>query len=95
MKLAKVFITLKFVFILVESAGVLNMQVTKIKLKFSICFLGASFHSTQPLRISLLQLQVEGNKAKIVFLHFNFEAISKESASKCGNVRDACACMQV
>lgn len=77
-----------------ESAGVLNTQVTKLKLKSSICFLGATFHSTQPLGISLLHLQVEGNKTRIFLLHFNFEVISKESASKHGKVRDTCVFMQ-
>lgn len=56
--------------------------------------MGAFFHNTHPLRISLLQLQVEANKTRIVLLHFIFEGISKESASKHGKVGDACAFMQ-
>lgn len=42
-----------------ESAGVLYMQITKMKLKSSVCSscLEASFHSTQSLSISLLRLQ--------------------------------------
>lgn len=41
------------------------MQVIKIKLKSSVCCLQASFHTTQPLRISLLQLQVEGTRLEL------------------------------